>query len=96
MRDVFAIWVVIVLVFLFFFSLFSLAESGYANLLITSISGFCLYRILRCMYRGRRPGAAKEKRPAGRGGAEKAPGPLEYIIFYDMTDDIDAEEWDDD
>ena len=95
MREVFAIWVVIVLVFLFFFSLFSLAESGYSNLLITALSGFCLVRILMCMYRGRRSATAKEKRSPGWGGAQKPPGPLEYIIFYDMTDDIDAEEWDD-
>ena len=95
MRDVFAIWVVIVLVLLFFFSLFSLAESGFSNLLITVLSGFCLFRILRCMYKGRPSEAAKEKQSTGNPSSDKPPGPLEFMIFYDMTDDIDTQKWDD-
>ena len=95
MRDIFAIWVVIVLVFLFFFSLFSLAESGYSNLIITVLTGFGLYRILRCMYKGRRTGTARGRHPTGSGGADESPGPLEFIIFGEMTEDIDAERWDD-
>ena len=96
MRDVFAIWVVIVLVLLFFFSLFSLAESGYSNLFITVLSGFCLFRILRHMHKVSQINAAREKRSSGGCGADEPPGPLEYIVFYDLTDDIDEQSWDDD
>jgi len=95
MREVFAIWVIIVLLFLFFFSVFSLAESGYSNLLIAGLSGYCLFRILRHMYKGSHSRAAKNKRPSCFGSADEPPGPLELIIFFDATDEIDAEEWDD-
>ena len=45
------------------------------------------------MYRGRHLKAAREKRPPGGVGSDEQPGPLEFIIFYDLTDKIDSDDW---
>ena len=88
-------WVIIVLVFLFFFSLFSMAESGISSFLLAGLSGLGLYKILRIMYKGYKSEGAKEKRPSGCGVPKGSADPLEFIVFYDLTGDVDPDDWDD-
>jgi len=95
MRYTFAIWVIIVLVFLFFFSLFGLAESGTSGLILAGLSGFGLYKIFKIMYEGYKSEYEKAKRPSGCRGSEDLSDPLEFIVFYDLTCDVDPSDWDD-
>ena len=99
MRYILAIWVIIVLVFLFFYSIFSLTESGVSSLCLAWLSGLGLFKVLKVMHSGYHSQAQKESRLHRGGDASNGPGstggspdPLEFIIFYDMTNEDD---WDD-
>jgi len=91
MRYIFAMWVIIVLVFLLFFSLFGMIESGVTGFVLAGLSGYGLYKILRIMYKGYKAGNSKEKRPSGYGGSHSPSDPLEFIVFYDLDYDVDPD-----
>ena len=95
MRYVFAMWVIIVLVFLFFFAVFSLAESGASSMVLAVLSGFGIYRILKHMYKSYYSAESEEKRPVGNGKAGEHADPFEFIVFYDMASEEDSDSWDD-
>jgi len=95
MKYVFAIWVIIVLVFLFFFSICTLAESGASSLLLAVLSGYGLFRILRHMYKGYHAASAGEDPSLSGARGDVQADPLEFIIFYDLAEDTGSEDRDD-
>ena len=95
MRYVLAIWVIIVLVFLFLFSVFSMAGSGVSGFILAVLSGVGLYRVIRFMYNGYNSDGAREERSMDCDRAAGPSDPLEFLIFYDLKEDIGNDEWDD-
>ena len=52
MAIIFAVWVIIVLAGIVFFSLFNITEYGFASLFLAGLSSYGLYKVFKLMYEG--------------------------------------------
>ena len=59
MGVIFAVWIIVVLAGLLFFSIASVAEYGFASLFFAGLSGFGLYKIFKLIYEGYKRGGYK-------------------------------------
>lgn len=60
MGGIFAVWVIIVLAGLFFFSLVTLPEYGFAGLFIAILSGYGLFKVFKLIYEGYKSNDSKD------------------------------------
>lgn len=87
MRYVFAVCVSIVLIILFFFSLFSISEYGVIGLILAGSSGYCLYKLYMCMYNCYKTDVSATAHSSGSNGSARQSNLFSCILFGDSTDD---------
>jgi len=90
MRFFLAIAIIVILVGLLFISVDSIVDYGVSSLVLAGISSFALFRIFKFLLEG--------YKLTGNSSAEarnsaKVPSPFDYIIFGDVSDEIETGEW---
>ena len=87
MRYVFAVCVSLILIILFFFSLFNIADYGALGLFLAGLSGYGLYKLYKFMYTNYKSGgSANDSSPCNNGSAGVS-NLFECILFGDSTGD---------
>lgn len=91
-RYVFAVCISIILIVLFFFSLFSVSDYGVVSLILAGASGCCLYKLYMFMFKSYKSGGYAAGRSSGKYDPAERSHLFQCIFFGDSTGD-DPDDW---
>lgn len=95
MRNFLAVCVSIMLMIIFFFSLFHIIDYGIVGLFFTGLSGYCLYKLYMSVYNDNKRSSAGSSHKSNNSNPTGSSSMFMRILFGDATDATgdDPDDW---